>query len=857
MLQDKQKLSTRLVPNYRLLIVSGAFLLIGAIASFVWYSYQTQSLGQAFLARATEFEEKKQYAEAAEYLHRYLRENPGEGEVIIRLAETYDKSVRHPKQLSRAVELYQRALGFADAETEVRLRLRLGELFYRNNRLDEAEKQARKVLDKDSASPGGLRLLATTTLTRWQDSARKPLEIPGYPSLGYVLKEAIRLNPTDTQLPLTLARIYRASPEQSAKLLSPEEVAHGQKQLAQRADNLLNTLVEKCPEDAHAWLSRYLYRVEYDLPDSPSDLDTAIAKGPNDLKVLRQVIDREMEKLSSMLREESPQNQDTEKSGPKNEAVAKQIQVAERYLRKALKLNPTDETNAAALGRLLLLDGRREEAIAIWESCLEITKEDPSLHLANLLAATLITQGTIDDAEKALLRFEHIFNSKRHQLSENDAERIEALSNMMQGDFQVRCGNTEEAIYHYKQLLAMSRPDLLTVKQRQHVWIALGNAQASCGWNDLAAASYDSVESVLHVESPSALLKSAQAWLAANRPELAANRANRSLKQAQTPEAIFVLASALLKQQSLRPTAERTWSDLEKVIDALEKMDRSSWPNPYRLALLKVAVVTQQQDQKSDHDSGKKAAQAILREAEKEYSKNLDALKNIALAYEEIGSPEDANRLVEQVNQQSDASSNGAILASQIALHRNENKAAREILTKSLAAATTSKQKEAIEGAIHALDLLEGDPAKIKVAWVAAHEKRPKAVEPILQLASLAIFEGDFEKAESWEKKLYEIEGEEGVFWRYVRAMRLLGMASNSKQKPARALIDETVELLAKLQGLRQDWGKLELLDAKLSNLQDDQNRAIQKYQKALTLGEEQLEVHEQLISLLLETGQP
>lgn len=869
---DKRKTSIRLVPNYRLLVLSGAIFLLGTIASVAWYTYQTRNLGEALLVRATEFEQNEQYGEAAEYLHNYLRENPGQGEIVIRLAETYEKSIRQPDQIARAIELYQRALGFADEKTEPRLRVRLGDLLFRSQRFTEAEKQARTILDKNSEDPGGLRLLAISTLTRWQESDRKQLKIAGYPSLGYVLKEAIRLNPTDTQLPLVLARIYRASPEESSKLLSPSELEQGPDQLARRADNLLDTLVTHCPEDAQAWLARYIYRRQYKIDDAQSDLDQALTKNQNDPEVLHYAIDREMETLSGLLRTNDPKQSD-KRSDPEpkanQEKLAATIQTAEKYLRKALKLNPSDEKSLATLGRLLLIDNRQQEAIAVWESGLELQKNKPSLHLAHLMAATLITQGSSEDARKAIQKFEQIYTEQRHQLKESEAQRLGSLLRLMQADFHARCGEMDAAIHDYKQLLALSGSGELNDEQRQHILTALGNAQMSLGQADLAAASYDAVESVLHVQSPSALLQSAKAWSAAQRPELAVQRAKASLELETTPETLFVLASALLQQETRRSAEPRQWSEVEKVIDQLDKTDRSSWSEPHRLALLKVDLIrnrdlngpvktdpTEEEARKKAEETVQASAIKILQEAEKTYKDSPTAIRNFVVAYTEIGATEDARRLAEQATEQTDAPSFAPVLNAQLAIRQGDHKTAREILEKSLAE-TTPEQKPAIERMLYSLDLLEGDPAKVEKAWTDEQAKRPQAIEPIFQLANLAIAKGKLEEAESWEKKLYELEGEGGFFWRYARAQRRLSEASTTTDQSAKAIrVAEVAELLVKLQGLRPNWGKLELLAARLALLQNNPNEAISKYENAIRLGEDQLDVQEELISLLFETRQ-
>lgn len=243
-------------------------------AAYFWYSYQARRTATAFLDEADRRAENEEWRAAAEYLYRYLQLKPDDQRVLIRLAETYDKSTEDRAERLRAINLYFRAVGIAAASQqdnlaakEPDLRCRLAELLladgpHKPESFVAAEEEAKKLNADD---PEGWRLLA---LSLYGQLWYSPLATKGSQSnwksgsIGWEFKQAkatidkafaraLELNPGNVRLAAILARIYRGDEQ----LLSNEKQTLTEAQREQLADSVVDQVVTTNRENLAALLA--------------------------------------------------------------------------------------------------------------------------------------------------------------------------------------------------------------------------------------------------------------------------------------------------------------------------------------------------------------------------------------------------------------------------------------------------------------------------------------------------------------------------------------------------------------------------------------------------------------------------
>ena len=148
--------------NRRLALIT-LLVLSGLIpATYVWHQFQLQRVSTAMLAKAEEAEDVGRFSEAASYLYRYLQMMPAEldqTDVLIRIAENYDRSEYSAADIGTVIQWYYRALGTAPERTD--LRNRLSEIFWETGqfepllaRLEKQHKNASATQERDKPPTG-------------------------------------------------------------------------------------------------------------------------------------------------------------------------------------------------------------------------------------------------------------------------------------------------------------------------------------------------------------------------------------------------------------------------------------------------------------------------------------------------------------------------------------------------------------------------------------------------------------------------------------------------------------------------------------------------------------------------------
>ncbi len=223
----------------------------------------------------------------------------------------------------------------------------------------------------------------------------------------------------------------------------------------------------------------------------------------------------------------------------------------------------------------------------------------------------------------------------------------------------------------------------------------------------------------------------------------------------------------------------------------------------------------------------------------------------MAALYERLGQPTDADRILKRLQTVKGQEVTVCLLQARFCISRKQYERARKVLTAGL----ETLPKRAIPALRHELirlDLAEGKIDGAREELLKAVKADPTNLDSLVQLADLAVQAGDLAEVKQRETELHKLEGDDGLFWRYYRALRLLAEATG----PDDDKLAEASKLQASVQTQRPTWSKAYVLEGVLLDARGDFDQAADAYKEAIRLGERLPLVFQRLISRLLQTNQ-
>src|SRR5690606_2969185 len=149
--------------------------------------------------------------------------------------------------------------------------------------------------------------------------------------------------------------------------------------------------------------------------------------------------------------------------------------------------------------------------------------------------------------------------------------------------------------------------------------------------------------------------------------------------------------------------------------------------------------------------------------------------------YERMGLRSEAERALAKLKSLQPQSAQP--LAWEVALHaaRGNFDVAASVLA-SAPEDVSDADREWLDRARLMLAYQQGDLAKIREELLRIHAERPQGTQVLAQLADLALAVGDWTQCDRWIEQLRAAEGNEGIWWRFFEARRLL--ASDPSLRP-------------------------------------------------------------------------
>src|SRR5262245_33048520 len=129
--------------NLKFLVGVVLLLAIGGGAAFIVRGHQVRRSAEKLRERAQACFDEKDFAGCHEWVSQYLQIRPDDGQARILLAQVADELATSFAAKSRTVQLYEQAIGFAEGDLQLRLRVRKSEMLLELERFKEAETDAR------------------------------------------------------------------------------------------------------------------------------------------------------------------------------------------------------------------------------------------------------------------------------------------------------------------------------------------------------------------------------------------------------------------------------------------------------------------------------------------------------------------------------------------------------------------------------------------------------------------------------------------------------------------------------------------------------------------------------------------
>lgn len=777
-----------------------SLLAVAALAASgaLWHARQVRRNAASLLAKADAHEQAEEWSQAVRALRQFSRMQPDDSAAKVRLARAFERVAETPAAKRHALSLYAAATAAAPANEEVRSRHL--ELLLEAGDPHAALSRAEELLQISPGDAGALRVAALALDEQYRIKTERSSE-----RVRETLVAANRADPSDAAVAARLARFYRRS------LKQPEEAER-----QRLADGVMDALVESSERTVEALISRYAYRVEFQLPGAEDDLQRAVAA-------------------------------DVEKTDPAVAIAAARTAMQEqrwndarKHLERAIELRPERAEAYLLLGQVDQAAGDAPQALATWQRGLDATGGD-DLNLKAQIADVEIQLGRYADAAELLDQMEKqvgwLFG----------AEQTSWLSVLqaLRADVRLAEGRYSAAIPVLRRILSLRQGEAVSETKASsdaRVYLQLGECYAKSRSWDRAAESYQHAAD-LQPRRLEPRLAAGGLWEQAGWLEEAARQYEQAATAApEDPAPWLALADVSLRRQLALPPAARDWRRFNEALAAVQRLE----PNavPARLLAAESAYAQDRLDQ----------AAALFEAVEAGALDSANHASRLALDYERIGRHDKADEVVAKMQGKFGESPELALLRARLLIRRQREAEAIDVLERAIARAADIER----DPLRRQLLLLRAgrdafDPAHAEMERMSAES--PDDPRPIQLLIELDLQAGNFQKARTGIDRLRALEeNRDDGSWPYYLAQTLIAESQQTEDPQVRQrLIEEASRYGQDLEAARSRWAPAYLLKARLALLKTkpDENKAIQAYAQSLRLGERRPAVYQELVSLL------
>lgn len=794
--------------NKPLIIATLVLFVVGAPSLFFWHRLQIHRQASALLKKSQDLESELKFLEAAEYAFRYLRLRPEDGKARVHLAEVFDKGVNSYAMVVRTTSMLKEATGIEPENPN--LHRRLAERYLFLHQWNPAVEHADELLQLLPDDPVGSSVKAKAEYRQALTGGSRVTMVKAAQSY----KLAVDQNPEDPELALGLADIYR-------KELSDQS----QERRYELADTVLNRLVLNNPESTDALLARYTYREKYKLPDADADLDLALRMSADDVDVLLAAGHRALRR------------------GQYDESV--------RYCQRILEKEPNEKRGMLALGFALMSAKRYEEGLEVWRRGADAARAlwkpgsvGPEhtvlmIHLGLNLSDLLIRMNRLDEADDQIVILERNIYQNTRELDEDNSRELNDNTKFVRARWYAAKGDFYKAVPRLREVLVSMRARLVAGEELERlvtVHYQLALCHASQNQHDLAAGVYDDVIELQNRRARH-YLAAGVAYELAGLPDKAVARYETGMNADDPPAELWVaMARAQMALRRNLGQESGDWKEFDKTMRQAAQLSA----NVSDLSVLEAEAMAARGDRKGALEHlhtalAKDAASPLL-------------WQTTVLSEQMWGSPAEADRLLGELESRQGKTMNTQLLRVAVQSQRNDFSAARSELQSAIELAPEVERPKLLFQMAQ-LSIREGDLTSARQQLRDLLEGAPENLQLLKLLGELALNENDLDDALHWEDRLRSMEGGEGTSWRYLRARRLLAKSESNTDRD----FSEAMHLQDAVLTARPSWPMGHILRGRIEERRGRNSDAIQAYQRAVDLGENDYTLLERLISLLFE----
>ncbi|MHB1424367.1 MAG: tetratricopeptide repeat protein [Gemmataceae bacterium] len=644
-------------------------------------------------------------------------------------------------------------------------------------------------------------------------AAALTVELGQFDDAVYHLTPLVADFPNDGEIQDLLGRAYEGRGEhveavahyQKAIAAAPERIeaylrlARLQRdRLARRRDveTTLEKLIKANGRSYQAYLGRSRFRLE-GTPDAAAleaarrDLDEALRLAPQEPEVLFRAAELAVR-------------------------LPKGLDQARKYLLQALQLRPLFIPAYESLAQVELLANRPDEAVAVFRRGLE--KFPNQAELLWNLTSLLIQLGQLDESEKMLERLDKLSVSRPRR------DFLRAALRLQRGDWIAARNQLEDV-----------RP-LLTDDRQLTVQCDLLLAECCDRAGERETELLICRRAIaLDAQQIGARLRLIKTLQLLGRVEEALDECQRLMVGAAPPPAGQLLLAQLMSEHNLRLPADRQkWTEIDRILDRAAETPADA----------AAAALVKAQTRRARHDI-QGAYQTLEKARIKQPRQEELWLASVDLAIAD-GKLEAARLLLKDAEKQLGEGASSRLVRLRVLLGSPDSaKALRDL--------EIGLDKFADEGRARVLAALAeahlqaGRVAESRRLWKEVAGLRPRDLDARLRCFDLALQENDESAMDQTLASIRRLEGEGGTFGRFDHARYLLWRASRGDKS---GLETARIELDA-VGKRRPNWSRVFLCLGEVWDLEGQEDLALVHYQRAIELGERQLELVRRVVRML------
>jgi tetratricopeptide (TPR) repeat protein len=561
-----------------------------------------------------------------------------------------------------------------------------------------------------------------------------------------------------------------------------------------QADRVMDRLVQDHAAAYPAYLARARYRSQFGLPGVAEDWQRARTLAPEELEVLLAAAELPLER----------------------EAIDEARQGLEAVRTRAVR----EPRWYRAMATLELKAGRWERAVGYLRDGIAAF---PRQHDLGWNLADLLIQGGKADEARVIVR-----DLRRAGYAPELLDFLEARLLVQQGAWSSAAECLEDL-----------RPRLLKYTELpRQVDLLLGLCYTRLGDVERQLAAFQRAVDADRswVQAHEGL---AAAFLAAGRLDDALGQYRRLMTLRDAPPGGWIMLARLLIVRNLRePAARRDWDEVHRVLDQAARV----LPAATDIPLLRAEVLVAQN--RPDR------AQELLEQTRDQRPDVIDFWNALATLAERRGEPESALRLLDQAKPAVGDTVNWRLAYAAYWTRRGGAGAREHLAALEKGADVFTPEDQArlrhalAEGYYHL-----GAEAEAERLWGELASQRPDDLRARIALFDLALQRGDDDQLRHWLGEMRRVEGEHGAMWRYGEAVLALRQARQGDPSQ----LGDAARLLAEVARRRPSWARVPTLEAEVSELEGNAERALEKYLRAVELGERQPTVIRRAVQLLSE----